>query len=263
MPARIIYSACGACACNKLRASMPAPIIYNACGACACRKMRAGMPAPMIYNACGACGYIRAARKHACDPLFAVPAVPADIPELRLCSAHAVSHKSIQMGQIQKGFYRCLRGTFGPAKRNLRVVSVALISPDLPRLHASSPIGGPKVYADFTHARSLPDLRCARYSNRLRLRHATQSGSLLLPRFVLSPLPTASVLPLVFSGRYCSLLSARLHAHCHSYILFPSASIISGVQITPAPTRACPSVHNAPTTTVTRTPLKTTPLVQC
>ena len=40
--------------------------------------------------------------------------------------------------------YQCLRETFGPAKRDLRVVSVALISPDLPRLHASSPSG---IYA--------------------------------------------------------------------------------------------------------------------
>ena len=94
--------------------------------------------------------------------------------------------------------YQCLRGTFGPAKRDLRVVSVALISPDLPRLHASSPIDGPKMYADFADARSLPDLRCARCSKTLRLRHETQSGSLLLPRFVLPPWPTPSVLPLVF-----------------------------------------------------------------
>ena len=158
---------------------------------------------------------------------------------------------------------KCLRGTFGPAKRNLRVVSVALISPDLPRLRAASPIGGPKVYADFTHARSLPDLRCDRCSNRLRVRHETRSGSLLLPRFVLSPLPTPSVLPLVLSGRFCSLLTARRKAHCQSYSLFPCASVVFHVHITPALTRACPPVHNAPTTTATRTPFRTTSLIQC
>ena len=130
---------------------------------------------------------------------------------------YAVSHVYIQVYKIQYDF-KCVRETFGPAKRDLRVVSVALISPDLPRLHASSPIGGPKVYADFADARSLPDLRCARCSNRLRLKHEIQSGSWLLPRFALSSLPNASVLPLVFSSRFCSLLSACLN--CHSYILF-------------------------------------------
>ena len=211
-----------------------------------------------------------------------MPAVPTDISELRAsmpathylqcrrrlriyqscaCAPCMQYRTSLHRYSRSKMFYKCLRETFGPAKRNLRVVSVAPTNPDLPRPHALSPIGGPKVYADFTHARSFPDLRCARCSNRLRLKHEIKSGSLLLPRFALSPLPNASVLPLVFSSRFCSLLSACLN--CHSYNPFPSASIISGVQITPAPTRACPSVHNAPTTTATRTPFKSTSLIQC
>ena len=40
--------------------------------------------------------------------------------------------------------HQCLRETFRPAKRILRVVSVTLIIPDLPRLRASSPSG---IYA--------------------------------------------------------------------------------------------------------------------
>ena len=107
-----------------------------------------------------------------------------------------------------KMFNKCLRETFGPDKRDLRVVSVALISPDPPRPYASSPIGGPKVYADFTHARSLPDLRRARYSNKLRLKHETHSVSSLLHRFVLSP--TINCLCLTT----CILWSLLFSPHC-------------------------------------------------
>ena len=61
---------------------MPAPVICSVCGACECILRRERCLQPTFCRVCGACGQ----KEDACNPRFAVPAVPAT--KMRMPATH-------------------------------------------------------------------------------------------------------------------------------------------------------------------------------